>query len=732
MFADQRRFFRSTAVLLLTAAPALAAAQAPIGTSEAADGGGDIVVTAQRRQQSAAEVPISLSVLTGAQVADSGAASTLDLARLVPGLAIGQNSGDGDFPFISLRGVAMRDFADTNESPSAVYVNDFYKANLMGLDSQMFDLQRIEVLRGPQGTLYGRNATGGLIHFITAAPTEELSGYASALVAERNRYKLEGAVGGALAPGIRARLSVFHHEYDGYIKNRFPGGEDGNALDASAVRGQLAIDLGEAATLDLFAQYYRNDNDAGNMFTHVVVRQDPATGLSTRTPGLLDSFGFGDSAPRETNTNLDTFLKSDQFTGIGKLTWDFGGVTLTSISGYEAGKKDAAFDSDSTPGARATQVNPRAKQFSQETRLAGETGRLNWTAGLFYFYYKIDGSQRRTTSAAVGPRPPVFYDLRTNSYAAFAQGDYELTDTLTATGGLRYTDERKKYDLNNTDTGPVFNVNTVGDLARRKDDNTSFNARLSYEPARGRLFYAGVARAFKAGTFNVGYTSLPRAAISVRPEKLTSYEAGAKFSAADGRSSLSGAVFHYDYKDSQAYQFDGVTLSSTTFNRDARITGAEAEFAAQPMAGLSFRGSLTYLDAELLDVQLPGLANNGPIRDTRMPLAPKWSANLTGTYRFRALGGTIGLQGDAAYKSSQFFDAFNSPSQREPGYTLYNARISWTDPSDTVTLAVFAENLTDKYYRTAAFDLAFLGFGTEVWGRPRWIGGSVSYNFGKR
>ncbi len=732
MFAVTRRNSWGLAALLAAVSvPALAAAQGPAGPADAAEGG-DIVVTAQRRQQSAAEVPISLSVLTAAQVADSGAASTLDLARLVPGLTIGQNSGDGDFPFISLRGVAMRDFADTNESPSAVYVNDFYKANLMGLDSQMFDLQRIEVLRGPQGTLYGRNATGGLIHFITAAPTEELSGYASALVAERDRYKLEGAISGALAPGIRARLSVFHHEYDGYIKNRFPGGANGNALDASAVRGQLAIDLGERLTVDLFAQYYRNDNDAGNMFTHVVVRQDPVTGLSTRAPGLRDSFGFGDSAPRETNTNLDTYLTSDQFTGIGKVTWDFGGVTLTSISGYEAGKKDAAFDSDSTPGARATQVNPRAKQFSQETRLAGESGPLNWTAGLFYFYYKIDGSQRRTTSAAVGPRPPVFYDLRTNSYAAFAQADYRLTDTLTATGGLRYTDERKKYDLNNTDTGPVFNVATAGDLARRKDDNTSFTARLSFEPAKGSLFYASVARAFKAGTFNVGYTAIPRAAISVRPERLTSYEAGAKFSSADGRSTLSGAAFHYDYKDSQAYQFDGVTLSSTTFNRDAKITGAEMEFATQPVSGLTFRGALTYLDAKLLDVQLPGLANNGPVRDTRMPLAPRWSANLTGTYRFRLLDGTVGVQGDAAYKSSQFFDAFNSPSQRESAYTLYNARISWTDPTDRITLAVFAENLTNKYYRTAAFDLAFLGFGTEVWGRPRWLGGSVSYTFGRR
>jgi iron complex outermembrane receptor protein len=712
----------------------LASAATPALAVEASDeaGGQHIVVTAQHREQSVTEVPISLSVISGSQAAESGVSSTLDLARLVPGLAIGQNSGDGDFPFISLRGVAMRDFADTNESPSAVYVNEFYKANLMGLDSQMFDVSRIEVLRGPQGTLYGRNATGGLIHFIAAAPTEELQGHINATVAERNRVQVDAAISGKIAGNLLGRLSVYRHRYDGYIKNTFPGGEDGNGLNASAIRGQLSNEFSDNLSAELFVQYYKNDNDGGNMFTHIAVTQDPVTGLSTRNPGGLDSFGYGDSKPLETNTNFDAYMRSEQFTAIGKIKLDLGGAELTSITGFEKGKKDAAFDSDSTPGARSTEVHPRAEQFSQELRLAGETGPLTWVTGLYYFDYNVNGYQRRTTSAAVGPRPPVYYDLDSKSWAIFGNVDYALTSTLTATGGVRYTEEDKEYDLNNTDTGPVFNTTTVGDLAKRNDDSTSFTARLSWEPAEGQLYYAGVARSFKAGTFNVGYTSLPTSAISVRPERLTSYEAGAKFATFDNRYSISGAVFHYQYKDSQAYQFDGVSLSSTTFNRDAEITGAEAEFAARPLENLRLRGSVTYLDAKLLDVQLPGLANNGPIVDRMMPLAPKWSWNLTANYRIpNVLGGYVGLQGDIAYKGPQYFDAFNSPSQREEAYTLSNVRISWTDASEALTLAVFAENVTDKRYRSAAFDLAFLGMATEVWGRPRWVGGSVSYRFGR-
>jgi iron complex outermembrane receptor protein len=600
----------------------------------------------------------------------------------------------------------------------------------MGLDSQMFDLRRIEVLRGPQGTLYGRNATGGLIHFIAAPPTSTFDGYGSVTAAERGRYKVEGAVGGPISDSLRGRLSLFHHEYDGYIKNAFPGGQDGNALNASAARGQLQLDIGPDFTADLMVQYYKNDNTAGNMFTHIAVKQDPRTGLSVTNPGGVDSFGFGTSAPGTTNSNRDIYLLSEQTTAVGRMEWRFDTFKIDSITGYETGFKDALFDSDSTPGPRGTEVHPDAKEYSQELRASGEGGGVTWVGGLYYFNYDVNGWQRRQTVAS-GPRPPVYFDLATESWAAFANVDFAITPTLTATGGLRYTDEEKEYNLNNTDTGPVYNIATVGNLAKQDNANTSFTARLSWKPTAEQLFYAGVARSFKGGTFNVGYTSIPRAAIPVLPEELTSYEVGAKFFSAGGRLSVSGAAFYYDYKNSQAFQFDGQTLSSTTFNRDAEIYGAELEFTAKPIEGLDITGSVTHLDATLLHVALPGLANNGPVVDREMPLAPELSANLSGRYRWAApFGGKFALQADASYKGDQYFDAFNSPSQFEGDYILTNARASWTSETGAVTLAAFVENAFDIQYRTAAFDLAFLGIATEVWGKPRWAGVSLNYKFG--
>jgi iron complex outermembrane recepter protein len=683
-----------------------------------------VVVTAQKRAEAARDVPISLTVISAAQAREAGVNSTLDLVRLTPGLAIGQNSGEGDFPFVALRGVTMRDFADTNESPSAVYLDGFYKANLMGLDSQAFDLERIEILRGPQGALYGRNATGGLIHFITAKPTRAVSGAASATVGDVNRLRVEVAIGGPLSRALSGRVSALYHRFDGHIRNDFPGRRDGNGLDARAVRAQLRFAPNADVEATFLAQYSRNDAD-GNLFTHVAARPDPVTGLSTRTPGGVDAFGFGDSAPRASNSNRAIYLTTEQVTGVANVAWRFGDVTLTAISGYESGFKDALFDSDATPGPRGTEVHPDAMQASQELRVSGARGALTWTAGVYLFRYQVDGWQRRQTSAA-GPRPIIFYALNSDSVAGFAHLDWVVSPRLTATGGLRLTREWKTYRLKNTDTGPVFTPETVGAAARRDDGATDFTARVSWRPRAGGLLYAGVARAHKAGTFNVGYTPIPLAAIPVRPEQLTSYEIGARHAFAGGRLRLDGAVFSYDYKDSQAFQFDGQALASTTFNRDAEILGGEISVTARPFDGLELSGSLTHLNATLRGVQLPA----GPVRDTQMPLAPAWSANLAATLRWPAPGdGEFALRGDVSYRTAQFFDAFNSPSQREPAYAIANVSALWRGAQGW-TLGAFAENVTDTEYRTGAFDLAFLGFATEVWGRPRRLGVRVAYEFG--
>src|SRR5690606_11654158 len=264
----------------------------------------------------------------------------------------------------------------------------------------------------------------------------------------------------------------------------------------------------------------------------------------------------------------------------------------------------------------------------------------------------------------------------------------------------------------NRDFGLVFDETTVGDAARQDDENVSFLARLNWAPTDDLLVYAGVSRGHKSGTFNVGYTPINFDAIPVDPEELTSYEGGFKSTLLGGRLLFNTAVFYYDYEDSQAFQFDGRTLSSTAFNRDAEVIGAEFEGRFLPVDNFELVFNATWLDATLEDVERPGPLFTGlPPVDTEMPLAPEWKLSVLARYSWPApWGGRLALQGDVMYMSEHYFDAFNSPAHLEDGYAVGNARLSWTSDDDRWTLSVFAENITDTEYRTYSFDLAFLGF----------------------
>ena len=719
---------------ILLAPVFLALASTPL-VSVYAQGLEEIVVTAQKREQTAQDVPISMSAFTGDRARELGIDSTLDLALYTPGLTMGQNSGDGDFPFISLRGVSQRDFSDINESPSAVYIDEFYKANLIGLDQQIFDIERVEILRGPQGTLYGRNATGGLIHYVTAKPSREAEGFANVSFGEYNRFKLEGAVGGPLGDSASGRISFLQHQYDGWVANSDPSNDDGNALNNTAVRAQLLFEPSDDLSINLMLQQSANDNDAGNMFSHVSADDPPPTFKAIPNIGNPGYAGFIEPTPddpRDTHSNRDIYLETQQLTGIARIAWSGDNMDFVSITGFEDTSKDASFDSDGTPFERGTEVHPNGSQVSQEFRIAGGSDQLQWLAGLYFINYDIDGFQQRCRPGFAGGcsvnRAPVVYELMTSSQALFGNIDYQFSDVLGVTVGLRLTQEEKDYNLDNQDTGVVFNSTTVGDLANLDESNADYNLRLNWTPSDGTLAYAGISRGHKAGLFNLGFTARAGAipGIPVDAETLNSVEAGFKSSFNNDTLRLNGAAFIYNYDDSQAFQFDGTTLSAQAFNSDAEITGLELELSASPSEGFDLFATATSLDATLKDVTLFGLQ----MVDTKMPLTPDLKITLLGRYEWDLSGGgRMAIQADSSWIDDQYFDSFNSPSHFEDSYSIANARLSWYSNDDKWNVTVFAENLTDTVYRTFSFDLAFLGFSTDVYGKPRWIGATVGYRW---
>ena len=692
----------------------------------------EITVTAQKRQESVQDLPISVTAFSGDAMKALGFTNSIQLAAQTPGLQTANVFGEGNIPIVSIRGVGLIDFSEHNESPSAVYVDEFYKANLSGLDFQLFDLERAEVLRGPQGTLFGRNATGGLVHYITAKPSQDADGYVDVTAGEYGKLIAEGAIGGGLSDTVAGRLSMIYSKHDGYIENDFPGRKPGNALDMWGVRGQLAFDPSDDLSILVSFQTGHNKNDGGSQYHFLATAFDAATGLAVSQPDPP----FVSADKRRSNTDIQPELETDFMSGLLRVEYALNdNLELVSLTGIESIEKTFNQDVDSAPlSLLATYYEPEGDEFTQEIRLAGDYETYRWVAGVYYMDYQNKGNQWANAGPDFTGAPDyvrfstVDWDMHTKAWAVFGQLEYDFTDRLTGVLGARYGSEDKDFEENIVSAfGDVaFTKANYGDLTNFDKSNTSYNARLNFQVNDDLLTYAGTARAYKAGTFNMGFIPLADVNdIPVDQEELTSYEIGFKSELADGLARLNGAAFYYQYDDYQAFLFDSVSLSNFLFNNDATVLGAELELQSSPgnwdlLLGVSF------LDTAVLDVQdpLPG----GAIRDRDMVMSPKLSANAMVRYNFDAFGGTAALQVDGTYNDSQYLETFNSPAFKEGSYMMGNARASWTSGDGHWTTAVFVENLTDKEYRAYAFDLTGLaGLSQEVWSRPRWAGITVGY-----
>ena len=720
------------------------AAYSPVPNAVAQDTGGwtgvveEVIVTAQKREERLQDTPIAATAFTGDAMRELGFDSSLELATHTPGLQMAQNFGEGNIPVVSIRGVGLIDFSEHNESPSAIYVDEVYKANLSGLDFQLFDLERAEALRGPQGTLFGRNATGGLVHYVTAKPTQEFDGYLEAGFGERGRTKVEGAVGGGLGEGVSGRVSALYHKHDGYYDNVFPGREDGNQLDQWALRAQVAVDPTDAFSMLLSVQAGENENDGGNPYPHRPVAPNPLTGLAEDAP--TDFFGYANpsSDDLEVETNRQSRLETDYLSATLRLEWEGEAFSLISVSGYERIEKEFQNDPDASPNdIFATFFEPDGKQFSQEVRLQGATDNSRWVVGAYYMTYENEGNQ--TAEIPVfGIDQLVDWDMEVDTWALFGQYELDLSDRVTGVVGLRYTEEEKDYS-NVIDTvvpglgsvgAVVFDSNTVGDLASLDSDNVSFKAGLNYRATDDLLVYGHVSRAYKGGTFNMGFFPLANLAdVPVSEEKLTSYEAGFKSTLSEGRMRLNGSLFYYDYQDHQAFLFDPLTLSNFLFNNDAEVLGLELELFASPAEGLDLILGISWLDAQLEDVQDPVAGGSASDRD--MTLAPEITVNALLRYTFEVpWGGHLALQGDLLYTDESAFDAFNSPALVEDDYAIGNVRAIWTSGDERWSVQAFVENVADETYRTFAFDLgSAIGMVQDIYGKPRWWGASIRYSF---
>jgi iron complex outermembrane recepter protein len=731
----------------------------------------EVVVTAQKREQNVQDIGISVTAFSGEQLKDLGIVSSTDLVSQTPGLTYVTPFGDGNNAAFTLRGVGLNDFSEHNESPTAVYMDQVYQASLAGLNFQMFDIERVEVLRGPQGTLYGRNTTGGLVHFITQKPTEEFDAYTDLTIGEYSEIRVEGGIGGALGNGVSGRLSGVYHNHDGYRDARTPGVDDANSRDVLSLRGQLLFQPSDDSSVLLSAHYsdanqiaatYEHTSTAfaSDGITEIFLAANEVNPLCEGVGGLTgpgqDCFGYRDSDGDvyATDNDREPFLDLETWGASATIDWSWQDITFTSITAYEKVEKLFGEDTDMGPVPAIAVTNPvDSDQLSQELRAAGDAGRLSWTTGLYYFDRTIDTGSRTDVSGIdlVDDETVTSYD--TQSWALFGQLEYDLTDQWSAILGARYTSEEQDFHmvardlLGNTplflglSDVPIpgftvfeFTPESAGDLTEASLDDFNFRAELDWRPTDTTLIYGSIAQGTKAPGFNFaidGTGILGSSQIEQIPfdeEVLTSYELGLKSEIFGGKAIFNSAVFYYDYEDFQAFSFD--QLTNVVTNKDAEVQGVEVELITRPIDGLDIRLGATWLDTEVKDIVAASFfTGEEVVRDREMVAAPDVEVTGMIRYSWNAGPGRIALQSDFRFVGDQFFDINNNPTTAEDSYLVANASVGYEMADGRYSVVAWAKNFTDEEYRTYAIPVTSLGFTQNMIGQPRWYGVTFRANW---
>jgi iron complex outermembrane receptor protein len=754
-----RRLLLGVALACIAAQPALAQSESESTNEDGNVLTGDIVVTANKREESLQRVGVAATALSGESLSNLGMTQTSDLARIVPAFSI--NYVNPSISQTNIRGVSQNDFADHLEPPIAVYQDEGYVGTSGGSSVPMFDMQRVEVLRGPQGTLFGRNATGGLIHFISAQPTDHLDGYVQASYGRFNTYNLEGAISGPLSDTVRGRIAFARNASDGPYTNSVKGLKSGGNTGNWGVRAIIDADLGENTELRILGKFYRDDQ-RGPQYAFSVGQPGPqglGVAVAPNQIGVFPNIILGGtinspcagcnvvgksapSSPWDQANNYPGYFKRDFWGVQGKLTHDFGGIKLTAISDYLVINKDTKFDVDMSPQNLFIYGSTQDyKQFSQELRLDGESGALKYVAGVYYLnmrgYYTqpldLDVSvyvgAPLCVGAACGPgsgNAPAHFEPRysddIDSVAVFAQGEYALNDQVSLTLGARFTHDSKKFDY--AWSGAMPWVAQVPYNDTQKFDNVAIKAQVDWRPTDGTLIYASYTRGHKGG--NWAAPAFPPILTQFFPhdqEVLTSYEGGFKSRFLDNKVTLNGSIYYYDYHNYQAFSLQG--LAQSIFNKDGSVFGGELELRTNPAKGLEIATSIALMDSKVKSVALP----NGSVVDRVMPNTPKFQATAIVRYAWPMFRGEMSLQASGKYMGDHYLTVLNEPINFEKHYATVDLRAGWQTSDGKVDFSIYAQNITGKIYRMWALDVSPLSLGMNVLGPRATYGARIKYNF---
>ena len=719
---------------VLAPAPAFAQAEADDASLSS-----EIVVTAQRREERSVDVPISVTALGADTLATANVQDLSDISRVTPSLRFDTT---GAFSQPTIRGIGTSITTSGGGANVGIYIDGFYSPNPLAADMQLMNVQSVQVLKGPQGTLFGRNTTGGAILLQSADPSEDTSVQAKASYGRFNELRLQGYATTGIAEGVAVDLEGSYRRGDGFVTNIIDGNDKVGKYESWTVRAGLKADFGPAS---LLVRYQHGDaNDPTSLMSNTYV--DPVYGAMK--PGFVPSgFGLFTTDPDEVALDRPTFFKS--ITNIVQSTFkvDLHFADLTSYTQFRSESVDASQNLDNT-GVTVFQLGlPVQNQtWSQELLLNSKAGpKLQWTAGLFYFSNR---DTYITYSDNVSPaRNPLGANrlggssTTTKSLAAFLDATYELTPQLFVTAGARYAHDEVTNAYFNAGP-PRFAVPSI------KSDRVTPRFVVRYKPTEASSIYASFTRGYKAALLDVGGTcqnlsNIPtpanptgagRTCNNVQPDTVNAYEVGFKYS--DRKLSLDLSAFYYDYKNLQVSLF--LAGQANILNAaQSKIYGIDGSIRYELFDGfqISAGGSWTharYKDFAIAPIYQPDPLTTlfkvvlTPLDDVTMQRVPEFTGNVGARYKTQIGGGEFVLSGNLYYTSKVHFGP-SGVQFPQKAYEVASARAQWTDPSDKFTVAVWGDNLTNNRYQTAV-QYNTIGLGAN-WSSPTTYGVEVGVKF---
>lgn len=721
----------------------------------------EVLVTAQKRVQSMQDVGVAVTAINSESMRERGVAGMADISKVAPGVVFESTSGSTISMNVGIRGVQQSDFSLNQESPNSIYIDEVYISSPYALGYPLFDMDRIEVLRGPQGTLFGRASSGGLVSYFSRRPSDEFEGYLEGSIQNYDGYTIEGAISGPISDSTRGRLSGRWGERDGYFRNHLDGNGDYMESEARSIRGQIETDLTDSLMGRLSLSYDRSPTqnqgvykaESGYFNSEGVAAPLPPNIDGNGTGPGNDFFGYRDpySDAHDGSFNDNGFVNTRRTMPTLYLEWAKDDFTLTSVTSYVDFEADYSEDCDGgpTPGCEFP-VTQSMKQWSQELRLNGIDEVSAWTAGLYILDIQQDGTLSfefpvlSGTDFAFSDFNEFEQSLR--SYAVFGQYEYDLTDRLRGIVGMRYTRDEKDFssqvyykELGNGYSGGTgstvfdpplldynFSESTAGGLAEQDEGMWSGKIQLDYTATDNLFFYVGASLGAKGPGFNANVGGA--ATFEETPfdsESVLVFEFGSKWDIVDLNMRFNTSAFYYDYSDFQGFAFSG--LQGVVGNYDATFQGAEIELTGYFATSFDYGLSASYIDSNVEDV---ATAYSG-IQDQESILAPEWTANgfVKKTFDFDN-GNALSFQWSFDYIDDRFASIDNNPATALEGGVIHNARADYDMPGIGVNFAVWVDNVTDEDRESFVFDVvASTGSLLKSYKPPRMYGLTVRKDF---